>query len=86
METNVKCALVKNKFLLEECEEPYNWINDQNNDNWEKTKNSRCEKYSKGKYITLDPDREIDLSDESDDPEQVKAIMISDGQISNDKN
>lgn len=74
METLVVCALDKNPLLNDKNEEPYNWTNNAVNDNWERTKDNRCNRYDVGKYIVLDPDREIILSEESEDNEQINAI------------
>ena len=90
MDTYVKCALNKNPNLLKESddtEEPCDWsarghessevpgaqaLN--RNDNWQMTNSSACERWSPGDYITLDPDREIVLSDVTKDQEQIDAI------------
>lgn len=73
LDTFVTCALDRNPLLPSE--EPCDW--DKENDNWDKTKNGRCEKYSEGNYIVIDPEREIILTEESDDAEQIKAISES---------
>lgn len=74
METYVRCAKNNNK-LLDDAEEPCDWTGDEANadpskDNWSKTQNGRCADYSSGPYITLDPDREINLDEEVKDEEQ----------------
>jgi hypothetical protein len=73
METYVRCAKDKNPELLKDQEEPCDW--NKENDNWKPTMNGRCDEFSAGDYITLDPDREIKLSEETKDQEQIEAIF-----------
>lgn len=78
METYLLCALDRNHNLLSgEIESPYGF-EDQKEDRFNPTKNSRCEKYDKGVFITLPPDRDEDLCDESEDFEQIDLIWSHD--------
>lgn len=75
METYVRCALARNHELLSDHEEPWDWDpTGVKPDEWKPTKSARCDQYSTGKYITLDPEREGHPSDSSNDQEQIKAI------------
>jgi hypothetical protein len=78
MDTYVRCAKGNNK-LLDDANEPSDWTGREDNpdpekDNWPKTKEGRCSDYSVGPYITLDPDREINLDEDCPDEEQRKAL------------
>lgn len=76
METYLTCALNANPNL-NGIDMPFDYTS-QESDEFEPTKNSRCLVYSEGKFITLDPDREIVLENETDDIEQLLAIQFSD--------
>lgn len=78
VDTHVRCALGKNAALLDDHDEPFAWALD-GLDKWPPTMNGRCERYAPGVYIVLDPDRDIDLSEESQDQEQIDAIRAADG-------
>lgn len=71
-ETFVCCALDKNQNL--EAEEPYDWKEDPENDNWPKTNESRCDSYSSGEKVTLDVDGEDRISEYTNDQEAIDAI------------
>lgn len=79
-ETTVNCAIRRNPNLPSS--EPYDWYSrgmDADNDNWPRTNDSRCDRFSPGKYIWLDVDHEEKISELSDDPEQVAAIQEHSG-------
>jgi hypothetical protein len=78
MNTWVRCALRGNRALEDDQEEPFNW---KDPDEWPPTMNGRCERYSPGVYITLDPDREDHPRDSSDDAEQIAAILAADNWV-----
>lgn len=79
--TTVRCALDKNKALLEgNSEEGYDWVRDPDNDNFPATRNGRCEMYSGGAaYLTLDVDGEDGPADYTDDIEAIEAICKQSG-------
>lgn len=56
METYIRCALDKNPALRGDVEARYDW--NKENDQCPETMNGRCDSYSPGSYIELDPDRE----------------------------
>lgn len=72
-ETYVRCALDKNSHLKAGCvQEPFDWNKDP--DNWPATRDSRCEMYVPGVYVTLDVDRADGPADYSPDEQQIQAI------------
>ena len=80
METYVKCAKDKNPKLEDgEAEEPYDWNQKAENDNWPMTNSGRCELYAPGVYVELDVDGDNGPADESEDEEQIKAICEHSG-------
>ena len=88
METHVRCALHLNPALSGNIEGPYDWAPDGDTrpgdvnkafpDTWVPTMNGRCERYSPGPYITLDPDRENSVESQGGDAEQIAAIGAAD--------
>lgn len=80
MVTYVKCAKNKNPNLIDGGEDsPYDWNMNEENDNWGKTNNSRCELYAPGVFIELDVDGDNGPADESHDEEQILAICEHSG-------
>ena len=73
IDTYVMCALGRNSILKEgEYSEPSNWNQDAQKDNWEATRNGRCDRYSPGPYVVISPDG---VPDEGPtDAEQKRAI------------
>lgn len=83
----VCCALNLNPNLNEYGYRPSDWnaiqivydnymhaVLDPENDNWPRTNQSRCHKYSPGQYIMLDVDGDDGPADYTDDEEQIFAI------------
>lgn len=75
LDNEVRCALGRNPNLG--AEEPSDW--NKSPDNWQCTKDSRCELYANGEYIALDVDGENGPADFSADEEQIAAICSSSG-------
>lgn len=75
LETNVNCAMNRNKNLPQE--EPSDW--NKVNDNWPATNNSKCEFYSEGPYVELDVDGENGPADYTDDEAAIAAICAHSG-------
>ena len=72
METKVLCAQDKNQNLP--ADDPYDWVEDADKDNWKKTNESRCELYSSGPMVYLDVDGETGPGDCTDDAEVADVI------------
>jgi len=84
METYVKCAKDKNPNLADgEAEEPDDWNQKADSDNWDMTNSSRCDLYDAGVYVELDVDGENGPGDESDDEVQILAICKHSGRERN---
>lgn len=85
LETFARCALGKNPNLARSGSEDCGSVPWNNGEpmppNWPPIATSRCDSYSPGEFITLDPDREDKIESLTDDPEQIAAIKRSDGQI-----
>lgn len=82
METYVRCAKEANPALLLDQSEPYDWQTQaEGEDMWPPTMNSRCELYSPGPLVTLDPDRQYDLNEFSNDQNQIETILQADRKI-----
>lgn len=77
MSTEATCALDKNANLP--AEPPYDWCDGSKDDLWVPTKDSRCESYSPGPYIVIDPDREDHPAHETTDVQQIAAILSAIG-------
>lgn len=61
-DTFIHCAQHKNPHLeAGDAEGCYDWNQDPERDNWDKTSRSRCELYAPGEMINLDVDGEDDL-------------------------
>jgi hypothetical protein len=72
METDVRCAKDKNPNLP--ADDPFDWKEDPEADNWPKTKDSRCELYAPGPMVHLDVDGETGPADCTDDAEVIAVI------------
>ena len=80
METWVHCALDFNKELRNDHDIPHNLAKTKpEDDKWPPTASGRCECYSPGVFIVLDPDREDHPSEVSQDQGQIEAICRADG-------
>lgn len=79
MDTYVRRALGRNEALKGDIEEPDDLADDPENDTWAPTMNGRCDRYSLGVHITLDPDRDNHPCFQSKDREQIEAICNADG-------
>ena len=73
LDTWVRCARDANPNLCRDEDKPYDWPA-QGRDEWPPTRASRCDLFSPGPFITLDPDREDHPSAEAIDQEQADAI------------
>jgi hypothetical protein len=69
-DTEICCALHLNSNLP--AEEPYDWKRED--DNWPKTKDSRCDRYAVGEMIHLDVDGDVTVESETSDPEVIEAF------------
>lgn len=56
--TDVHCLLDKNRNLP--ADEPWDWKQDVDNDNWPFTNESRCDSYSGGNQMELDVDMKME--------------------------
>lgn len=72
MDTSVLCAKDKNPNLP--ADEPYDWKEDAEGDNWTKTNESRCELYAQGPTVHLDVDGYTGPADCTDDAEVIAVI------------
>lgn len=70
MDTEIDCALNRNPNLP--ATEPYGRREDP--DNWDATKESRCDRYAEGPMVHLDVDGEVTAANSTDDPEVIEAI------------
>lgn len=75
--TDIKCALDKNPHLP--ADEPYDWNQKVEADNWAATQASRCERYAPGDFVRLDVDGERGPADETNDAEAIAAIVAHSG-------
>lgn len=77
MDTDVLCAKDKNPNLP--ASDPYDWIEEADTDNWDKTKESRCGLYAEGQGVHLDVDGERGPADCTDDAEVIAVIAAHAG-------
>ena len=75
--TDVLCAKDKNPNLP--ADEPYDWKEEVDADNWTKTNASRCELYALGPTVCLDVDGESGPADYTDDAEVIAVISVHAG-------
>ncbi len=75
-ETEVCCAKNRNPNLVGAMR-PWDW--NQKDDNWPMTKDSRCDLYAAGPDVHLDVDGEDSISSQTDDVEQIEAIVAHSG-------
>lgn len=75
LDNEVCCAKNNNQNLP--AEEPFDW--DASEDNWPKTKESRCELYAAGDFVKLDVDGEDGPADYTADEEAIVAICDHSG-------
>lgn len=78
---DVHCAKDRNPNLPQE--KPYDWKQEAEGDNWDKTKESRCDLYALGEFIALDVDGEDGPATHSTDQEQIDAIVKHSGRPAN---
>jgi hypothetical protein len=74
-ETDMECAKNRNPHLPSA--RPWDWHKE--NDNWPKTRESRCDLYAPGKLVSLDVDNEETVESQTDDAEQLEAIRAHSG-------
>ena len=72
LETEVKCARGNNSNLP--ADEPYDWHEKADSDNWSATKESRCELFAPGPLVHLDCDGEVGPAGDTDDAEVIAVI------------